>query len=209
MHELKIYSTYLKLGQMFEGTQSVVHKEASGFSVPRHHQSRSKTDSWKVCAQIEAIDLENATISGSMEAMNAPSSQSRVVTYWEGEIIDNKHHFFYTKKWDAKECDDYDHWSRLLSFLPFREPFNVNGAIDVDITSHPFIFMRWKEKRFINVGSDCGLTIAGFYYISFCRQSGDIEGYYFDPNSSPYQKLSLKGYNYALTGHSTSSFELL
>jgi glucose-induced degradation protein 4 len=24
---------------------------------------------------------------------------------------------------------------------------------------------RWKEQYFVNVGVDCGLTIAGFYYV--------------------------------------------
>ena len=51
--------------------------------------------------------------------------------------------------------------------------------------------MRWKEKNFVNVGEDCGLTIAGFYYICISRQTGSIEGFYHDPHSSPYQKLKL------------------
>jgi hypothetical protein len=40
---------------------------------------------------------------------------------------------------------------------------------------------------FVNVGADCGLTIAGFYYVCFDRQSGGIDGFYYDPNSSPFQ----------------------
>ena len=36
--------------------------------------------------------------------------------------------------------------------------------------------MRWKEQAFAKSGDDCGLTIAGFYYISLCRQTGDVEG---------------------------------
>ena len=38
------------------------------------------------------------------------------------------------------------------------------------------IFMRWKEQAFAKSGDDCGLTIAGFYYICLCRQTGDVEG---------------------------------
>lgn len=37
-----------------------------------------------------------------------------------------------------------------------------------------------------------GLTISGFYYISLRRDTGHIEGLYYDPGSSPYQQLSLK-----------------
>jgi hypothetical protein len=36
--------------------------------------------------------------------------------------------------------------------------------------------MRWKEQEFAKLDEDCGLTIAGFYYICLCRQTGDVEG---------------------------------
>ena len=36
--------------------------------------------------------------------------------------------------------------------------------------------MRWKEQEFAKSDEDCGLTIAGFYYICLCRQTGDVEG---------------------------------
>ncbi|CAG8770076.1 17135_t:CDS:2, partial [Acaulospora morrowiae] len=56
-----------------------------------------------------------------------------------------------------------------------------------------YIFMRWKEHYFVNVtAQESGLTIAGFYYICIRRSDGAIEGYYFDPVSTPYQKLTLK-----------------
>ena len=38
------------------------------------------------------------------------------------------------------------------------------------------MFMRWKEQAFSKLGDDCGLTIAGFYYICLCRQTGEVEG---------------------------------
>ncbi|GKB95549.1 vacuolar import/degradation protein Vid24, partial [Tanacetum coccineum] len=46
------------------------------------------------------------------------------------------------------------------------------------------VMRRWKEQYFVNVGSDCGLTIAGFYYVCFSCVDGSINGYYYDPNSS-------------------------
>lgn len=55
--------------------------------------------------------------------------------------------------------------------------------------------MRWKENFFVNMreeGSGCSLTIAGFYYVCLSRETGKIEGYYYDPNSTPYQKLELQ-----------------
>ncbi|KAL9840213.1 putative vacuolar import/degradation protein Vid24 [Arabidopsis thaliana] len=33
---------------------------------------------------------------------------------------------------------------------------------------------RWKEQYFVNVGTDCGLTIARFYYVCFSCSDGSI-----------------------------------
>ncbi|GKB73649.1 glucose-induced degradation protein 4 [Tanacetum coccineum] len=49
------------------------------------------------------------------------------------------------------------------------------------------VMQRWKEQYFVNIGSDCGLIIAGFYYVCFSCVDGSINGYYYDTNSSPLQ----------------------
>ncbi|KAJ0713891.1 putative vacuolar import/degradation protein Vid24 [Helianthus annuus] len=59
----------------------------------------------------------------------------------------------------------------------------VDGGKSLDLSNYQYIFMRWKEQYFVNVGSDCGLTIAGFYYVCFSCVDGSINGYYYDPNS--------------------------
>jgi len=72
-----------------------------------------------------------------------------------------------------------------------------------------YIFMRWKERCFVHSRHDCctssssdrlsdqdrghGLTISGFYYVSLRRSDGEVDGLYFDPSSTPYQLLRLKG----------------
>ena len=72
-----------------------------------------------------------------------------------------------------------------------------------------YIFMLWKEKCFVHsTGTPCsapaadrrgdqdrghGLTISGFYYVSLRRSDGCVEGLYFDPVSTPYQRLRLHG----------------
>ncbi|KAI7198372.1 hypothetical protein KC365_g19212 [Hortaea werneckii] len=38
-----------------------------------------------------------------------------------------------------------------------------------------------------------GLTISGFYYIVLDRQTGCVEGLYYDPASTPFQRLKLRG----------------
>lgn len=52
----------------------------------------------------------------------------------------------------------------------------------------------WYAERCFITPSDArqGLTISGFYYISLRRETGEIEGLYYDPGSSPYQQLTLK-----------------
>ena len=44
------------------------------------------------------------------------------------------------------------------------------------LQSADHVFMRWKEQCFVNASEDCGLTIAGFYYVCLSRQTGDVEG---------------------------------
>jgi hypothetical protein len=58
---------------------------------------------------------------------------------------------------------------------------------------HPVIYMRWKEQFFVHsCQQDCGLTIAGFYYVALHRQTGQLRGFYYDPASSPFQELNLR-----------------
>ena len=42
-----------------------------------------------------------------------------------------------------------------------------------------------------NGSASWGLTISGFYYIALNRLTGEIEGLYYDPGSSPYQSLRM------------------
>lgn len=75
------------------------------------------------------------------------------------------------------------------------------------LRENAYIFMRWKERFFVNVGEDCGLTITGFYYVCLDRKDGSIDGYYFDPSSSPFQKLELSAVSRSGQGHSFPAYE--
>jgi hypothetical protein len=67
---------------------------------------------------------------------------------------------------------------------------------------HHVIYMRWKEQFFVHsCQQDCGLTIAGFYYVALHRQTGQLRGFYYDPASSPFQELNLR----VCSGSSSSS----
>ncbi|KAF2757823.1 hypothetical protein EJ05DRAFT_485908 [Pseudovirgaria hyperparasitica] len=46
----------------------------------------------------------------------------------------------------------------------------------------------------------CGLTISGFYYVSLRLSDGHVEGLYHDPQSSPYQHLTLESEKHGVGG---------
>lgn len=172
--------SYLQSGQQFQGTQRVSQASASA------------SEDWGVEVHIEEVNLESGYVCGSMRAENVPQAKTPVVTFWEGDIIDNVNHSFITCKWGADKKIDVKHWPKFDGFQPLRRRVQSSGGRCDGLSTHTHIFMRWKERNFVNVGEDCGLTIAGFYYICISRQSGAIEGFYHDPHSSPFQKLQLK-----------------
>lgn len=45
--------------------------------------------------------ISNSYICGTMCASDVPEAPSPVATFFEGEIIDNVNHSFYTADWDA------------------------------------------------------------------------------------------------------------
>jgi len=252
-------SSFLLAGQRFEGTQSAGSEEA-----------------WRVSVQLQEVDLARGYVCGSMQAYGFRSSSAQsasVLTFWEGDVIDEANSGFLTRRWGASDEDDLDHWSR---FRPLRgvagpggAPWGADGRMrklargslsggggragaglgmgpgpeappaaaaavgttaaapaaaasgapggagaDGGVASLPahsatHIFMRWKEKFFVNVGPECGLTIAGFYYVCLDRRTGEIEGFYFDPNSSPYQKLEMRPQRQSPGGFAFESYQFL
>lgn len=51
-----------------------------------------------------------------MRAENVPQAKTPVVTFWEGDIIDNVNHSFVTSKWGAEKKVDVKHWRRFEGF---------------------------------------------------------------------------------------------
>lgn len=162
---------FLQAGQRFSGSQSL-KTMTSTLSGMRARQ----VEEWNVKVSISAVDYYAGTVCGHMEAMDVPMSVSNVVTFWEGEIIDFDNHTLWTRKWAAKEKTDLDHWRRLEAFRGMEEKHIIkgaeNGRFKGQITQK-YIFMRWKERHFVNVSEHTsGLTIAGFYYVSMRRSDG-------------------------------------
>ncbi|KAG0017288.1 hypothetical protein BGZ81_010800 [Podila clonocystis] len=197
---------FLQPGQKFHGTQNL-QTQTSNLAGQRTGQM----EEWDVKVTISAVDYDAATVFGLMEAMDVPMSESNVVTFWEGEIIDFEHHNFWTKKWAAKAKTDLEHWKRLEAFHGVEDKYIIRGAKNGKFVGHisqKYIFMRWKEKHFVNSSEHTsGLTIAGFYYIAMRRSDGVIEGYYHDQQSTPYQHLCLQP-TFESRGFSSAIFEL-
>mmetsp|Transcript_4742 Transcript_4742/g.11862 ORF Transcript_4742/g.11862 Transcript_4742/m.11862 type:complete len:228 (+) Transcript_4742:219-902(+) len=190
--------SFLAPGQSFRGAQRVAHAGVS-----------SHEEDWCVGLQVISCDMEASRICGTMDAMNVPHARSPVTTFWEGEIVDNVHHSFFTHKWGASAETDMRHWSKFEAFLPIKESVLSGAGFSDLMRRYPYIFMRLKELHFVNCTHDCGLTIAGFYYVCLDRSTGDISGFYYDPNSSPFQKLELSHQPSGAAGHAFADFTLL
>lgn len=171
--------SFLSVGRRFIGRQVVTTS------------AHTTADQWRVNVELLNVDLSHGTAYGTMEAREVPRANSRVITFWRGEIIDNVNFHFYTQDWSASPENDIAHWSRFDPFRTLCERVKRDGGRDIDLSGCRYVFMRWKEIFFVNVGEDCGLTIAGFYYICLDRRTGVIHGFYFDPKSEPFQCLQL------------------
>ncbi|CAK0781167.1 hypothetical protein CVIRNUC_005302 [Coccomyxa viridis] len=175
--------SYLRPGQVFCGNQRVNRIESS------------TTEDWPVEIRVQDVDLRQGMAWGT-SSWQLPNGKAPVETTWQGEIVDNCNHTFDTQKWGASHLSDTKNWNKFPAFSQLYMAGSILGARCSGLKHCSHIFMRWKEQAFAKSGDDCGLTIAGFYYICLCRQTGDVEGFYVDPLSLPNHKLSLKAVTY-------------
>lgn len=158
---------------------------------------------WTVKVIISSIDYSQLRLTGTMEAFTdfqtiAASTKTSITTYLEGEIIDFKTHSLQTFNFPSSIKDDANNWRKLEPFCQMSNEDLVKSLVSKqsmkDLTDN-WVFMRWKEKCFISpqTSPDVGvLTIGGFYFLSLRRSNGQIQGFYYDPKSQPYQELNLK-----------------
>ncbi|KAJ5085821.1 hypothetical protein N7532_010592 [Penicillium argentinense] len=168
----------------------------------RRYMANNRDENWPVKLTIHEINYSDMTLSGTMEAYNIPDKSSpthdaHIVTFLEGEIIDFHKHTLETENFKADIDVDSTYWRKLPPFNKDTEPEIAKNLVSrkwhTEKMAEGWILMRWKERCFITpTDSRQGLTISGFYYISLQRSSGQIDGLYYDPGSSPYQQLSLK-----------------
>ncbi|KAJ0979437.1 hypothetical protein J5N97_014911 [Dioscorea zingiberensis] len=134
-----------------------------------------------VNVRIQGCDLDYGYLCGTMEALNVPLADTPVVTFWEGEIVDMKNDTFYTGKWEAIPENDIKHWSKFPAFSLLLSQVEADGGKSLDLSKTTPTYL--------------------------C--DGSINGFYYDPNSSPFQKLELKFTNEDRAGFTFSSYHFL
>lgn len=85
---------------------------------------------------------EEGYICGIMEAN--VSLDSPVVTFWEGEIVDNINNTFITSKWQATQSTDMDNWWKFRPFRLLRDRVVKSEGQCGLLREYPYVFMRWK-----------------------------------------------------------------
>ena len=77
---------------------------------------------------IQEVNLATGYICGIMRAENVPQAKTPVVTFWEGDIIDNVNHSFMTTKWGAEKSVDVKHWLKFDGFKPLSKAVQASGG---------------------------------------------------------------------------------
>ena len=152
---------------------------------------------------------------------SSPTRESSITTFLEGEIIDFNTYTLETKSFNANARVDGTYWRKLEPFKNLTDDEMVRSLVSKkwlkEELSGKWILMRWKgisttyrlagvayqpsrtvlivvctEKCFVTPSdAQSSLTISGFYYVCLRRSDGHVEGLYYDPSSTPYQRLSL------------------
>lgn len=88
------------------------------------------------------MDLKESSLCGYLHIKGLTDVCPELSTYFEAEIIGPKHGFL-TRKWEADEFTDRQHWSKFPGFQPYETRFNQDG-FKYDCEGKNEIFMRWK-----------------------------------------------------------------
>ncbi|GAM26082.1 hypothetical protein SAMD00019534_092570 [Acytostelium subglobosum LB1] len=117
-----------------------------------------------------------------------------LTTFFEAEIIGDKYSFL-TRKWESDETVDREHWTQFSpAFDQYIQKFNKDD-FKPDFSNSDYLFMRWKEYFLVpdhTIRSIEGASFEGFYYITYQRSTGIIQGFYYHRSSERYQSLELR-----------------
>ncbi|PNH02535.1 Glucose-induced degradation protein 4 [Tetrabaena socialis] len=134
--------SFLMPGRVFVGSQRL------------HGAHREQEDHWAVTATLYGCDFSTGVLCGSMVAQST-GAKKPIVTFWEGEIVDNVNHTLFTgRKWGACPSQDTDlrHWGRCPGFSgAIRAQALAHGGRSAALCGGRHVFMRWKECFFVDV----------------------------------------------------------
>ncbi|KAJ3300778.1 GID complex subunit 4, VID24 [Borealophlyctis nickersoniae] len=178
-------------------------------------EQKSGRNSYEVKVEIQSVDLRESFLCGYLHIKGLTDVSLTMLgyidngvkahincafqdwpdlcTFFEADIIGPKHSFL-TRKWEADEDIDRQHWTRFEAFKDYGEVFNKEDFV-YDFEKSDYIFMRWKEHFLVpdhRIKHITGASFAGFYYIAYQKSTGTITGLYFHQNSEWFQYLSLK-----------------
>ena len=105
------------------------------------HQ-KSKGNQYDVEVILQYVNIEECYLCGYLKIKGLTEEYPTLTTFFDGEIISQKHPFL-TRKWEADEDVDRKHWVR-----------NNNVFILKMVTSthfFPFLFCRASFSRFISM----------------------------------------------------------
>ena len=91
---------------------------------------------------LQHVDLKDSYLCGYLHIKGLTDAYPELSTYFEAEIIGPKHSFL-TRKWEADEHTDRQHWTKFPAFQPYEHRFNQDG-FHYDFEGKNDIFMRWK-----------------------------------------------------------------
>jgi len=158
--------------------------------------SQSSGDrSYTVEVLLKHVDWDNSFLCGDLTIHNLTPQFPTMTTFFEAEIIGDKHSFV-TNKWEADEHVDLQHWTQFSSFrCEGLDKCWTDKDFVYDFRNSDYVYMRWKEHFLVHdhtIRNVKGASFAGFYYICLCRSTGVIEGFYYHSASEWFQALKLK-----------------
>lgn len=155
---------------------------------------KSKGNSYEVEVVLQHVDEANSYLCGYLKIIGLTFEFPTLTTFFDGEIISKKYPFL-TRKWDADEEVDREHFGKFAAFVDYQKNFN-SDEFDYDaLQKSDYVFMRWKEHFLVpdhKIKDISGASFAGFYYICFQKPRAVMEGYYYHRTSEKYQSLTLE-----------------
>jgi len=156
------------------------------------HQTSGKL-SYAVTVELKHVDLAESSLCGYLHIESLTPDHPKLTTFFDAEMIGSKYPFL-TRKWDADESVDRQHWDKFPAFESFKENYNDDDFTH-DFKNQDFVFMRWKEHFLVpdhKVKTVQGASFAGFYYICFNVATNSLSGFYYHQNSEWWQQLKLE-----------------